>query len=1374
MKNLLCLLPLLALSAFGAATPPANDDFANRTALVSSGSISIADRNASATTQALEPTIAGDVVSRSVWYSWTAPFTGPVTVSTAGSSFDTLLGVFTGTALGALTSIAENDDSGNGAFTSVVNFNAISGIPYVILVGGYNGAGGKIRLAIGVGSGPCSYSVNPTSKSFSNLAGSGTVTVTTTTGCSWSAASNDSFIAITSGSTGTGTATVTYSVTANTALTARVGTMTIAGATVTIDQAAAPACTYALFPTSTNAPANSVTNTVAMTTGATCTWNASPNGSWITISSGASGTGNGTITYVLAANTNSNQRVGTITAAGQTFAITQAGVVTCTYSITPSSGSFAFAGGSSNIVISTIAGCAWTASSPVTWVTFSSTNGTGNGTVTYTVAATTNTVSRNTTLTVAGLPYTVLQTGTACSYSINPSSINVAATNGTSSFVVAAGQGCAWTAVANDSWITITAGTSGTGSGTVVFTYSANVNTVTRAGTITAGGQTFTVNQAAAACIYSIAPTAAHYVAAGGPGNISVTAGTGCSWTAVSNDGFVTVNSGTPGTANGTVGYTVAANATTVSRTGTITVAGSTFTITQDGTAPCTYSIAPTSASFTSLGGTNSIAVTANAGCTWSVSSGATFLTFTPASGSGNGTVLYTVAANTSSLTRTGTIAVAGQTFTVTQTGVACAYAIVPTSATYASPGGSGTVAVTATQGCNWTSTSDSPWLVVTSGSAGTGNGSVGYTVGAATNSVTRTGRLTIATKLLIVTQTGIPCTYSIAPANASFDLLGGIGTITITASDTVCAWTATSGVPWITLSPASGSGNGAVNFTVASTSSSATRTGNLTVAGQTFSVTQTGDTTAPTVTLTAPANGTTISNIITISATATDNASVSRVEFYRDSSVLIGTVVSSPYALPFQTTNISNASHTFYARGFDPANNQGSSGTNTVTISNTAPSSTNIWAQSFGGQFSDAGLAVTVDTNDNIYVAGNFADTVSFGGAPLVSAGSFDMFLAKYSPAGVHQWSVRYGGTGNEQNIIAIALDPSGNIFVGGNFSGTINLGGTNLVAGGGIDMFLAKYTSLGVHVWSQKMGGIGTDALLGIAAASNGDVLICGSFVGTVNFGGGPISSQGSDVDSIIVRYDATGAWVWQKTFANLSGGVDRATGVAVDPSGNVIVIGFFQAQINLGGGALFSTNSSIDIYVAKFNSAGTYIWGMIRGGPNTDKTTALAVDPSGNIIACGLFQTSTELGGGAMTGVPSSSPDQFIAKYSGTDGSFIWAKIFGGIQDESITAVKTDSAGNIGLTGYYNVSPITVGGIVLGNAGAHDVFILKYSTAGALLWAKSAGGAGADDVYGIALDSISSPVVVGSFNGSANFGGQTLVSSGFGDVFLMKMAP
>ncbi len=1375
MKTLLCLLPFLALSTFAAAPPPANDDFANRTALVSAGSISISDRNASATTQALEPTVAGDVVSRSVWYSWTAPFTGPVTVSTAGSSFDTLLGVFTGTALGALTSIAENDDSGTGAFTSKVNFNAVVGIPYVILVGGFNGAGGKIALAITVGSGPCTYGVTPTSKSFTSAAGTGTETITTTAGCSWSAMSNDSFIAITTTSTGTGSGSVSYSVAANTALTSRTGTMTIAGATITISQAAAPACTYALFPTSTNAPSNALTNTVAMTAGAGCAWNATPNGSWITIQSGASGTGNGSITYALAANTNSsNQRIGTITAAGQTFTITQAGLVTCAYSLSPPSGSGSFpsAGASSNIVISTTAGCAWTASSPVTWVTFSTTNGTGNGTVGYTVAANTNTISRSTTLTVAGLPFSLTQSGAVCSYSINPSSLNVSATNGQSTVTVAAGTGCAWTAVANFSWLTITAGTSGTGSGSVVFTYAANPNTVTRAGTLTIAGQTFTVNQAAAACIYSIAPTAAHYIAAGGPGNIAVTAGTGCAWTAVSNDVWVTVDSGSPGTANGTVGYTVTANATAFSRTGTITVAGQTFTVTQDGTVPCTYSITPASASFTSLGGTNSIAVTANAGCTWSASSAATFLTFSPASGSGNGTVSYTVASNPSSLTRTGTITVAGQTFTVTQTGVACTYTIAPTTASYASLGGSGTVAVTATQGCNWTSSSDSPWLVVTSGISGTGNGSVGYSVAAATNSVTRTGRLTIATKLLIVTQTGTPCSYSISPASASFDLTGGGGSIAVSASDSVCAWTATSGATWVTLSPASGSGNGIVNFTVASTSQGITRNANLTIAGQTFGITQTGDTTAPTVTLTAPANGTTISNIITIAATATDNSSVARVEFYRDAALLIGTVVTSPYSLPFQTTNIANGAHTFYARGFDPANNQGASSTSAVTVANSAASNTNTWAQRFGSTGPDNGQCVTTDAAGNIIFAGYYSGTVDFGTGSLTNAGGSDIVLATYTSAGVPTWSKRFGGTANDF-ATRVALDSGGNIFLCGYFGSTIDFGGGTLTTAGLDDGFIAKFNSTGVHQWSKKFGNTASDQALSLAIDPSGNVLLTGVFRGLVDFGGISLESQGSfpglpgGPDAFMAKYTTLGALTWAKSFTNTAG--DEGWGITTDSAGNVFITGYYTGTIDLGGGVLPQFGGS-DIYLGKFNSSGVHQWSQHYGGTAADQGTGVACDTSGNVFVTGIFTGLGNFNGISLTAV--SGFDPFLMQVSSA-GSTVWAKDFAGVNFEFANALTVDAGNNVLVGGYFQ-NTLNVGGTVLSSAGGQDIYIGKFTNGGNLVWAKSFGGPLTDNISCLTADSNSFVIGAGNFSSTGNFNGTSLISAGSYDAYLIRLSP
>ena len=170
---------------------------------------------------------------------------------------------------------------------------------------------------------------------------------------------------------------------------------------------------------------------------------------------------------------------------------------------------------------------------------------------------------------------------------------------------------------------------------------------------------------------FSLNPTSQNFGVSGSTGIVNVTAtGASCNWTAVSNSSFITVNSGASGTGNGTVGFTVAANPNSGQRTGTITIAGLTFTVTQDGT-NCSYSIAPTSKTLSASASTNTVNVTAGAGCAWTATSNdPTFMSINSgASGTGNGTVNYTVTANSSTAPRSGTMTIAGQTFTVTQAG---------------------------------------------------------------------------------------------------------------------------------------------------------------------------------------------------------------------------------------------------------------------------------------------------------------------------------------------------------------------------------------------------------------------------------------------------------------------------------------------------------------------------------------------------------------------------------------------------------------------------------------------------------------------------------------------------------------------------------
>jgi hypothetical protein len=171
-----------------------------------------------------------------------------------------------------------------------------------------------------------------------------------------------------------------------------------------------------------------------------------------------------------------------------------------------------------------------------------------------------------------------------CSYSLGSTSASVPSTANTGSVSVVTGSGCAWTAVSNVSWVTITGGASGTGIGTVTYSVAANITGSPRTGTLTIAGQTFTVNQAAISCTYTLGSTSASVPSTANTGSLSLVTGTSCSWTAVSNVSWVTITAGASGTGIGTVTYSVAAN-TGGARTGTLTIAGQPFTISQAGAA---------------------------------------------------------------------------------------------------------------------------------------------------------------------------------------------------------------------------------------------------------------------------------------------------------------------------------------------------------------------------------------------------------------------------------------------------------------------------------------------------------------------------------------------------------------------------------------------------------------------------------------------------------------------------------------------------------------------------------------------------------------------------------------------------------------------
>jgi hypothetical protein len=418
-------------------------------------------------------------------------------------------------------------------------------------------------------------------------------------------------------------------------------------------------------------------------------------------------------------------------------------------------------------------GCAWTGSSNDAWLTITAGgNGNGNGNLTYSAAANSSASQRVGTLTVAGQTFTVTQAGVNCTFSISPTSQSAASggDNGTSQ--VTTQTGCPWSAESNVSWITVTAGASGTGSGPVSFSVQANPSTTPRSGTLIIASETFTVNQAAASCSVSVAPASQFVPGTGGTGSTNVTAPTGCNWTALSNNiGWLSVPSGPTGTGDGVVTFSAIMNVG-AARTGRLTISGQIFTVNQG--ASCSFAIAPTSLTVAAAGGTASTALTTGATCPWTATSGASWVTVIDASGTGSGAVSFAVAPNTGTTQRSTILSIGGRTLTVTQPASTCTFTISPTSLTVAAAGGTGSTTVTTTTGCAWTATSNAPWITVTTPS-GSGTGQAGVSVAANTSTIQRSGTLTIAGRTFAVTQGGATTpTAPAAPAGLRILVVGG------------------------------------------------------------------------------------------------------------------------------------------------------------------------------------------------------------------------------------------------------------------------------------------------------------------------------------------------------------------------------------------------------------------------------------------------------------------------------------------------------------------------------------------------------------------------------------------------------------------------
>ncbi len=464
------------------------------------------------------------------------------------------------------------------------------------------------------------------------------------------------------------------------------------------------------------------------------------------------------------------------------------------------------------------------------------------------------------------------------------------------------------------------------------------------------------------------------------------------------------------------------------------------------------------------------------------------------------------------------------------------------------------------------------------------------------------------------------------------------------------------------------------------------------------------------------------------------------------------------------------------------------------------------LFSMRMGGTSTDIANALSIDATGNVYVTGEFRNVADFGPDPanhsLTSAGNADVFVAKYSPAGVYQYARSVGGTDADRGY-SLAISGT-EVIVCGGFSGTADFqpgtGVTNLVSAGSNDGFVARYTDAGTLVYAHRMGSTAADEHRAVAATGTGIAYVTGFFWGSVDFDPGPgttvliaPSTSSSNFNSFFAGYNATGNF----TTAGLLGGVAGANAgsfaelprrIRTDAAGNVYLCGIFQGEVDFDPGpgtSLLTSNGGNDVFFAKYNSAGGLLFVKSIGTTTNEDVTDLQVDASGNIHLVGYFRGTVDFDPGAGTAnlISAGLDDLFFAKYD-ANGNLVFARGTGAAGDDRCHGLALDATGNIYISGFFKETvdfDPGAGTTSLTASGSSDIFFAKYTASGNLQFAKNIGSTYSGSVnevaYGITVDASENIFITGGFLGTADFdpgaGTATLTAAGTTseDIFLAK---
>lgn len=417
-------------------------------------------------------------------------------------------------------------------------------------------------------------------------------------------------------------------------------------------------------------------------------------------------------------------------------------------------------------------------------------------------------------------------------------------------------------------------------------------------------------------------------------------------------------------------------------------------------------------------------------------------------------------------------------------------------------------------------------------------------------------------------------------------------------------------------------------------------------------------------------------------------------------------------------------------------------------------------WGRATESLFVNEAMDIETDAAGNSYVTGyitgqtNFSASNSFANAP----GNGDIFVAKYASNGLLQWVRKFGGSFSDR-AYDLALDASGNVYITGQFFGTVNFDGNSITSvSGSKDIFLAKLDNSGTAIWAIAEGGTGPENAYGITIDAGGNCILTGQYQGNSTIAGQNFVSMTDpgtglpSYDLFISKYDPAGNALWVQT--GVAKYDDRGLAVTTDASNNIYLSGQFSDTLLLAGQTFYYNSANIGL-VARFSPTGTLNWfNTLRAGFSLPydlevrgSNLFIAGDCKGN-----LFYSNN----GSTVVTPTAYDNTIYVVKTALSGQHVWTSVIGSDNNVSAKSISVDGAQGSFVTGSFNCALTELHAPETGfynSVGYQDCYLWRVKPDGTLDFVRTFGGKSDDIGYGVALLPGSAPLICGTYTKDLN---------------------